>query len=351
MTPVAAYEKLAAKVDAVIDDAEIRSFIPRGSSRPARVMQAPAEAQQARPPISAVTVQELAEMRFKPRIAVLEPFLHSQDLAMVFAPRGIGKTHLCLSMAYAIATGGALAKWLAPEPRRVLYLDGELPGVVMQKRLMQHCPDVEPEPGFFRVFTPDLLPDDVLMPDLSTADGQEAIGNMVGDAQVVFLDNLSAWARSGRENEAESWLPIADWLLRLRRRGVAVVLVHHAGKGGQQRGTSKREDLLDVVIGLSRPKDYNPVQGAVFVAEFSKGRHLLGTDAESIELQMGGDDDRVQWTWRTVEASTYDRVVALAKEGLKGSEIAAELEINKSTVSRHLRRAKELGNLTAEAAS
>ncbi len=301
------------------------------------------------PAIRAVTVQELAEMRFKARNPILVPFLHSQDLAMVFAARGIGKTHFCMSMAYAIATGTSFAKWTAPKPRRVLYLDGELPGVVMQKRLMQHCPDVEPATGYLRVFTPDLLPDDVLMPDLSTAEGQEQIDAMVGDAEVVFVDNLSAWARSGRENEAESWLPIADWILRLRRRGVAVVLVHHAGKGGQQRGTSKREDLLDVVIGLSRPSDYDPTQGAVFVAEFTKARNLRGDESESIELCLGGDDDRAVWSYRTVEDSTYDRVVALAKEGLSQNEIATELNVNKSTVSRHMRKARQQGDVPKDA--
>jgi putative DNA primase/helicase len=128
-----------------------------------------------------------------------------------------------------------------------------------------------------------------------------------------------------------------------------VVLVHHAGKGGQQRGTSKREDLLDVVIGLSRPKDYDPSQGAVFVAEFTKARNLMGADAESLELQLGGDDDRAVRTWRTVESSTYDRVVALTKEGLTPGEICAELDINKSNVSRHLRKARELGDVQPEA--
>ena len=33
-----------------------------------------------------------------------------------------------------------------------------------------------------------------------------------------------------------------EWLLRLRRRGVSVLIVHHAGKGGEQRGKSRRED-------------------------------------------------------------------------------------------------------------
>jgi len=298
--------------------------------------------------IEAVCAHDLAAMQFKQRDTILEPWLHSQDLCMVFAARGIGKTHFALAVAYAVATGGTFAKWSAPKARKVLYLDGELPGSVMQQRLLMHLPDVEPEPGYLRIFTPDLLPEGQLMPDLSTHEGQAAIDHMVQDAEVVFVDNLSCWARSGRENEAESWLPIADWILSLRRRGIAVILVHHAGKGGQQRGTSKREDLLDVVIGLSRPKDYDPTQGAVFIAEFTKSRGLKGDAVEGLELQLGGTEDRASWVFRTVESSTYDRVVALAKEGLNQSEIANELELNKSNVSRHLRKARELGDVQQE---
>jgi hypothetical protein len=303
-------------------------------------------------PLKALDVHALALMQFKMREVILAPWLHSQDLCMVFAARGIGKTHFGLAIAYAVASGGTFAKWTAPKPRKVLYLDGELPGGVMQRRLLMHCPDNEPASGFLRIFTPDLLPDGRALPDVSTYEGQDALEALIEpDTEVIFLDNLSCWARTGRENEAESWLPVADWILSLRRRGIAVVLIHHAGKGGQQRGTSKREDLLDVVIGLSRPTDYEPSQGAVFVAEFTKARNLAGEDAESLELKLGGTDDKATWTWQTVEGSTYERVIALAKEGLKPGEIAAELEVNKSTISRHLRKARELGDLPHEAKS
>jgi putative DNA primase/helicase len=297
-------------------------------------------------PLRALDVHAIALMKFKPRAVILDPWLHAQDLVMVFAARGVGKTHFALAVAFAVATGTRFAKWQATRPAKVLYLDGELPGALMQQRLLMHCPEVEPAPGFLRVFTPDLLPDGRPMPDLSTFSGQEEVEAVIeDDTEVIVIDNLSAWARSGRENEAESWQPVADWLLSLRRRGMAVICIHHAGKGGQQRGTSKREDLLDVVIGLSRPQDYQASQGAVFVAEFTKARALKGEHAESIELQLGGTEEKAEWTWRTVEASTYDRVVALAQEGLRPNEIATELEINKSTVSRHLRRARELGDV------
>lgn len=302
-----------------------------------------------RTPLQALDVHELAQMKFKQRDVILQPWLHTQDLTMVFAARGIGKTHFALAIAYAVATGGKFAKWSAPTPRKVLYLDGELPGNVMQQRLLMHCPDVEPEPGFLRIYTPDLTPDDRALPDLSTFEGQDLIDQMIEpDTELVIVDNLSAWARSGRENEAESWAPIADWLLALRRRGIAVIIIHHGGKNGQQRGTSKKEDLLDAVIGLSRPKDYDPRQGAVFVAEFTKARHLSGDNAEGLEFKLGGTDDRAEWTCRTVETSTYDRVVGLTKDGLSAGEVCTELEINKSTVSRHLRKARELGDLPVE---
>jgi putative DNA primase/helicase len=44
-----------------------------------------------------------------------------------------------------------------------------------------------------------------------------------------------------------------------------------------------------------------------------------------------------------VELSNFDRVVSLVNEGLKANEIVSELQINKSTVSRHLNRAKSEG--------
>lgn len=298
--------------------------------------------------IRAVDVHSLAKMQFKSREPLLMPWLHSQDLCMVYAPRGVGKTHFCLAIAYAIASGGTFLGWTAPKPRKVLYLDGELPGAVMQRRCLMHCPDSEPDPGMLRLFTPDLPEmDGRSLPDLSTYEGQAELDQLVeSDTSLVVVDNLSAWARTGRENDAESWHPVADWILGLRRRGMAVLLVHHAGKGGQQRGTSKKEDLLDVVIGLSRPKDYSPDKGAVFVADFTKARNLTGEDAHSVELALGGDDTRAKWTWRSAEMATYDRVVALHNEGLKPGEIVAELEVNKSTVSRHLRHAREVGDLT-----
>ena len=297
-------------------------------------------------PLAALDLYDLSEHQFKERELLLKPWLHSQDLTMIHAGRGIGKTHLAIAIMYAVATGGKFAGWVAPKPTKVLYLDGELPGRVLQNRLSMHLPVEEPQRGFIRVFTPDLLPDGVGLPDLSTPEGQDIVEAMIEeDTGLLIVDNLSAWCRTGRENDGESWNPIATWILQLRRRGIAVLMIHHSGKNGEQRGTSKKEDLLDAVIKLKRPVEYDPKNGAIFVLEFTKARNLSGDAAQSLELTLTGDENQAEWLCRTVEQSTFARVVALSKEGMGQIDIAEELQINKSTVSRHLKAARAQGLL------
>jgi hypothetical protein len=300
--------------------------------------------------LKALCVHDLAKREFKKRAPILHPIINSQDLCMVFAPRGIGKTHFAMGIIFAVATGGSFGKWKANLPRKVIYLDGELPGDVLKQRLAMHTPDIEPNPDYLKVFTPDLLADDDTMPDLCDLEGQSRIEAMIEhDTALIVIDNLSAWCRTGRENEGESWTPIADWLLRLRRRGIAVLLIHHSGKGGDQRGSSKREDLLDLSIKLERSKDYDPQQGAAFNMIFSKARHLTGEDAQGLEFSLIDTDGRASWAIRTLEASTYERVVELAREGLSQGEICSELELHKSNVSRAIRKARDQGDLPREA--
>ena len=58
-----------------------------------------------------------------------------------------------------------------------------------------------------------------------------------------------------------------------------------------------------------------------------------------------GQDGRQGWTWRDVEEGTFERVVDLANDGLRPGEIANELGIHKSRVSRHLKRARNEGKV------
>ena len=68
--------------------------------------------------------------------------------------------------------------------------------------------------------------------------------------------------------------------------------------------------------------------------------------SDPFEAKLATNDEGLQaWTLRKVSATNFDKVVALAKEGLTQPEISAELGINRSNVSRAVRKAIEEGKI------
>jgi RecA-family ATPase len=198
------------------------------------------------PRLRPLSADEFLKLDLPPRGMVLDPVLPTQGLAMMHSGRGIGKTHLGLSIGYVVGSGGCLLGWSAPVPRRVIYLDGEMPAPAIQRQLAAIVAGFErelPDPSYLRLLSADITEGG--LPDLGAEEGQCEIDAAIGDAEVIIVDNISTLVRSGRENEAEGWLPVQDWALAHRRAGRSVLFIHHDGKGGSQRGTSRREDVLD----------------------------------------------------------------------------------------------------------
>ncbi len=297
--------------------------------------------------LRAVTIHDFLDAELPPRENILGPWLPTQGLAMIYSKRGVGKTHMAPQHRQSPASGGKFLGFVAPEPRRVLYVDGEMPAVAMQERLaaIVKASNAEPPaPDYLKIITPDLQEHSI--PDLSESDGQEAIEEHLDGVSLVIIDNLSTIFRHGNENEAESRLPAQEWALRLRRRGVSVLFIHHAGKGGQQRGTSRREDVLDTVICLKHPTDYTPTEGARFEVHFDKARGLYGDVLKPFEARMETRDDAALWTITDIEDRLTKQVAELANAGLTQRDIAKELEIGLSTVNRHIKKGRERAHLS-----
>jgi putative DNA primase/helicase len=289
------------------------------------------------PRLRCVDIGEFLRMDIPEREMLVAPILPQQGLAMLHAYRGIGKTYAALSIANAAASGGtAMSRWKAVRPCRVLFIDGEMPAYTLRERLAGICAGADaapPDPDYLRILTPDLQ--DGAMPNLAVREGQEAIEPFLRDVELVVLDNLATLARHGRANDEESWLPVQGWLLSLRRRGVSVLLVHHEGKGGTQRGTSGKEDILDTVFRFARPKDYHEEQGARFEVHFTKARNITGKAAQPFEVTLRtGDGGAMEWLSRDIEDVRLEQVRSLLRDSLTVREIAAELGIGLATVQR-----------------
>ena len=288
----------------------------------------------------AVTLEDFLSRELPPRSYLLKPVISEQGIDMLFGPRGAGKTFVALSIGVAVSSGGTALRWQGIDPSPVLYLDGEMPATVMQERLAQILAGADREipPGFFKIVTPDLVKNGI-MPNLATTEGQARLEPLLDGIKLVVVDNIATLARAGKENEVESWLPVQGWLLSQRRAGRSVLLVHHAGKGGDQRGTSAREDILDTVIRLARPKDYQAREGARFTVELTKCRGLTGPETDPFEatltaLPSGG----LTWTVTDLADWRLEKVREFVGTTMSFREIAEETGIPKSTVARLLKK-------------
>ncbi|RWD92685.1 MAG: AAA family ATPase [Mesorhizobium sp.] len=292
-----------------------------------------------------------------PREKLMAPIIPEKGLIEIYAPRGVGKTFLSLGIAIAVATGTDFLRWTVPRPRRVLYVDGEMSFIDLQERAkwMVARLDTPPQKDFLRLFAADLQRHGI--PDLAseTPDGRVAVENALrlgepDQTDLLVLDNLSTLTKTGSENSDEAWAFMQDWLLMLRRHGVAVLFVHHAGKGGKQRGTSKREDALDTVIKLSNPDGYQPSEGARFVISFEKQRGFLGDDAEPFEAKFTEKEGVGSWEVRPVgKTAKMERVAELVASGKSYREIEEQTGISKSDVGRLSKKARKLGLLMEDA--
>lgn len=286
--------------------------------------------------LRALSAEELLAADVAPREMVLDPILPAQGLTMLHSARGAGKTYLALETADAVSCGRRCLRWNAPKARRVLYVDGELPATVLRSRLasiIAGAEDATRSAEMLRIISPDFQ--DRPMPDLSGPAGQQMIEAHLDGVQLLILDNLSCLCRSGRENEADDWTPVQEWLLKLRQRGLAVLFPHHSGKAGAQRGTSRREDVLDCVFTLRHPTDYKPAEGLRVEVHFEKLRAYLGESARPFEVVMRTDHRGAAiWTTRAVEDVVGARAAELFAEGLTVRDVAEELQISKSKAGR-----------------
>lgn len=282
-------------------------------------------------PLRSIVLEEFMKLELPPRQLLLAPIIAERSLNMVFAPRGIGKTHLVIGMAIAVATGTRFLRWSAPAPRRVLLIDGEMPAVALQERLreaIKASPASELAMTNISILASDLRIDG--LPDLATTEGQDAMAPLLEGHDLLVVDNLSTLCRSGKENEAESWGSMQAWALSQRRAGRAVLFVHHSGKTGDQRGTSRREDVLETVIKLARPTDYLESQGARFIVSYTKARNLMGEDAEAFE---GWLKDGL-WESSSGTSARDAQILALHDENNSQRDIAKEVGCSPTTVNR-----------------
>lgn len=275
---------------------------------------------------------------------------------MVFAPTGVGKSWFTMAVAVAVAGGGSFGHWKAPNPRTVLYIDGEMDQADLKTRfqsIVQAARDDTPSDTVnnLRLYARhDQEDDSASFPDFGARDADERgrILTLVRTHRpaLVVLDNLSTLATLDEENAAEAWDPFLSLLQDIRAIGAAVLVVHHANKGGKDyRGSSKIPVLFDALVRLQRDETALGVNGAALLVDFTKTRMLTEDAGKSFTVSFTEEHG---WRWEAlIDWETENLVKRLLDGEFKSQKDAAEaLGTNGPRITRMLKNAYKAGITT-----
>jgi putative DNA primase/helicase len=293
-----------------------------------------------------VTSSELHKLELVPRKKLLGDWFCEGDLGFIFAFRGVGKTWLALAIAQALSTGDKLGDWQAHAPVKVLYADGEMPADLMRDR----CKGLEASNANLEFLNHEILFERTgRVLNIANPEVQQAITGrcVITRSKVLILDNLSTLASGMKENEADSWELVNNWLLDLRRRKIAVVIVHHAGRSGEMRGTSKREDNVFWIIALDdAKKNADEKRGAQFVSRFTKPSRNTQDEVPAYEWHFVTDQATGLVSVEHKQAQTMEVFLGLIGDGVREcNQIAQEMKTSPATISRLAKRAIDTGKI------
>lgn len=288
--------------------------------------------------LSLLSEIELQDIKIETPKKYLGPIVEG-SLGEIYGPRGIGKTFLRDAISLCLTRKMDLGPFKCENEAGVLIVDAEMPLHLLKDRQRELSRNVGKALKNLDTIANEQLYKSGSSPiNLSDPTWRNSILELIATENdrwnVIILDNLSSLLPGIKENDKDAWGPINQFLLQLRWMGKAVIFIHHAGKSGDQRGTSGREDQLDFVLKLTLPAGHNPEEGCRFDATLTKSRSLTGSEAQPftfgiIPYPAGG----LTWTTASQRENKKETIIALLGSGTTQKTIAEIMKVSKGYVS------------------
>jgi replicative DNA helicase len=307
-------------------------------------------------PAVVVGFQSILTRECAPIEYAIDPLLSKRGTGEVYGWRGTGKSYFCTKMARDIAIGeqslwgghkGGGGHWAISRPFRQLYVYGEMDESEIQERMRQIARMDEskiPTDEQFGTISMDYQKS--WRPKISTARDRKFIEDRLfgGGYEGLWLDNLSTLWPASQEAQSDRDAILADWFTDLNQRGIWVIFLHHAGKSGEQRGGSEKEDMLSFVIKLRRPANYKPEEQLRIEVHIEKNRHkclsprsLMPFEVQLIKDSLGKN------AWVTRPALHAQRIAAfeMFKNKMPTMLVGQEVGVSRATAYRWFKEFSE----------
>lgn len=302
--------------------------------------------------------KDLSKIKIKPKAMFISPWLTEKSITLISGWRGTGKTWFALSLLYAISQNKDFGPWKSGKSVPCLYLDGELPIQDIKERLTDinadnnhdnspyiYSNDYESSKGYPRAS---------LYNEKWRVEAGELLESL--GIKLWVIDNLASLATGSDENTKLGWDPINSWLLDLRFAGISTIMLQNTNKSGTQRGTSAREDNIDISIILEQPSDYKRIDGCRFITKFTKSRVKTSElhKIEDTEFQLIQNEPQGTSEWihgkpkRNGSTKKKKSIIKLISDGVIKRDIAKELNITPTYVSKICKDAIKNGYLTSD---
>ena len=292
--------------------------------------------------------QDLPDRRY-----FLYPIIPEASITLIAGEDGSGKSMFCMGITDALAKGQNFQPWenRAGSPIKCFYFEGEMHPYDFQERLIQMDTNEN-----FHVYSAGANQSDAnpfSRGNLTELEYRQALAIKIIQEgyKFVVIDNLASLAPGINENQKADYDPINQWLLSLRHAGVTILLVHHLGKGGEQRGTSAREDNVDSIIYIKKPQRHNAQDGCKFDLRFDKFRPRVDTDSRDLVRNRQfwyRQNDQGIYVWHRSE-SKLEEGIGILKDLLNSNltlnQIADRHGTSQPSVSRKKSEFIELGYL------
>lgn len=286
-----------------------------------------------------ISSKDFINIEMPERQSYLHPIISEGQIILLSGQRGVGKTFSAMSIADAITAGKNFGPWESRKSVPTLYLDGEMAVLDTRERLQLINPSDDRKSPLYLYSDAYANIHGAPRASLLNEAWRNEIKRILLNRHIKFfiIDNIASLAAGIDENKKSDWDVVNQWLIELRFAGVTTLLLHHTGKDGKdQRGTSAREDNVDLSILLKRPHDYSPENGADFIVSFSKTRvpfEALKMMKDFRFILTRDDFGNALWTWGAVRATKKQEVTKMLADGCSYDEIVETTGVTKGYIS------------------